>query len=91
MNEGQSHISNMGRLVEEMENKMRNTLNEIYFGKTRDIVNDLRWVFFSVYFLLCQSIVKILFQVIYLVKHPNLQLFNPEFTYFQYNIFLGFE
>jgi hypothetical protein len=25
-----------------MENKMRSTLNEIYFGKTKDIVNDLR-------------------------------------------------
>ena len=25
-----------------MENKMRNTLNELYFGKTKDIVNDLR-------------------------------------------------
>jgi capping protein beta len=27
-----------------MENKMRSTLNEIYFGKTKDIVNDLRSV-----------------------------------------------
>ncbi len=27
---------------QEMENKIRGTLNEIYFGKTRDIVNDLR-------------------------------------------------
>ena len=27
-----------------MENTMRNTLNEIYFGKTKDIVNDLRFV-----------------------------------------------
>lgn len=26
-----------------MENKIRSTLNEIYFGKTRDIVNDLRF------------------------------------------------
>ncbi|CAK8686854.1 F-actin-capping protein subunit beta-like [Clavelina lepadiformis] len=42
LNEGNSHISNIGRMVEEMENKMRHTLNEIYFGKTRDIVNDLR-------------------------------------------------
>jgi capping protein beta len=25
-----------------MENKIRNTLNEIYFGKTKDIVNGLR-------------------------------------------------
>ena len=34
----------VGRLVEDMENKIRNTLNEIYFGKTRDIVNGLRSV-----------------------------------------------
>lgn len=30
--------------IQEVENKMRNTLNEIYFGKTRDIVNSLRSV-----------------------------------------------
>ena len=34
----------IGRLVEDMENKIRLTLNEIYFGKTRDIVNGLRSV-----------------------------------------------
>lgn len=28
--------------LKEMENKMRNTLNDIYFGKTKDIVNSLR-------------------------------------------------
>merc|ERR1712176_923984 len=38
------HIVNIGRLVEDMENKIRNTLNEIYFGKTKDIVNGLRSV-----------------------------------------------
>ena len=27
-----------------MENKIRSTLNEIYFGKTRDIVHGLRSV-----------------------------------------------
>ena len=27
---------------QDMENKIRQTLNEIYFGKTKDIVNDLR-------------------------------------------------
>lgn len=27
---------------QDMENKIRNTLNEIYFGKTKDIVNGLR-------------------------------------------------
>ena len=36
------HIINLGKLVEEHENKIRNTLNEIYFGKSRDIVNGLR-------------------------------------------------
>nr|XP_026689422.1 uncharacterized protein LOC100181273 isoform X1 [Ciona intestinalis] len=46
LNEGSnSHIANIGRLVEEMENKMRHTLNEIYFGKTRDIVQELRYSF----------------------------------------------
>lgn len=38
------HIANIGVMVEDMENKMRNTLNEIYFGKTKDIVNDVRSV-----------------------------------------------
>ncbi|CAH1772825.1 unnamed protein product, partial [Owenia fusiformis] len=38
------HIKNIGTMVEDMENKIRNTLNEIYFGKTRDIVNGLRSV-----------------------------------------------
>ncbi|KAG7283301.1 hypothetical protein CRUP_005043 [Coryphaenoides rupestris] len=28
--------------VQDMENKIRSTLNEIYFGKTKDIVNGLR-------------------------------------------------
>ncbi len=27
-----------------MENKIRNTLNDIYFGKTKDILNGLRSV-----------------------------------------------
>jgi capping protein beta len=36
------HIANIGRMVEDMENKIRSTLNEIYFSKTRDIVNGLR-------------------------------------------------
>ena len=33
--------------VQDMENKIRQTLNEIYFGKTRDIVNDLRYMYIS--------------------------------------------
>jgi len=37
-----SHIVNTGRMVEDMEIKMRNLLQEVYFGKTRDIVFELR-------------------------------------------------
>jgi len=44
VSEASPHIANIGRMVEDMENKIRNTLNEIYFGKTRDIVNGLRSV-----------------------------------------------
>mmetsp|Transcript_36541 Transcript_36541/g.91622 ORF Transcript_36541/g.91622 Transcript_36541/m.91622 type:complete len:274 (-) Transcript_36541:104-925(-) len=36
------HVSNIGRMVEDMELKLRTTLETIYFGKTKDIVNDLR-------------------------------------------------
>ena len=36
------HIINIGRMVEDMENKIRQTLNSIYFGKTKDILNSLR-------------------------------------------------
>ncbi|XP_063065003.1 F-actin-capping protein subunit beta-like isoform X2 [Engraulis encrasicolus] len=39
-----AHIANIGHLVEDMENKIRNSLNDIYFGKTKDIVNGLRSV-----------------------------------------------
>lgn len=39
-----AHIVNIGRMVEDMEIKMRNALQEVYFGKTKDIVNDLRSV-----------------------------------------------
>jgi len=42
VNENSPHIVNIGKMVEEIENKIRNTLNSIYFGKTKDIVNRLR-------------------------------------------------
>ncbi|XP_065166118.1 F-actin-capping protein subunit beta isoform X2 [Atheta coriaria] len=41
-NETNPHIANIGKMVENMENQIRNTLNEIYFSKTKDIVNSLR-------------------------------------------------
>lgn len=44
VSESSPHIANIGRMVEDMENKIRNVLNEIYFGKTKDIVNGLRSV-----------------------------------------------
>uniref|UniRef100_A0A1D1ZL74 F-actin-capping protein subunit beta n=1 Tax=Anthurium amnicola TaxID=1678845 RepID=A0A1D1ZL74_9ARAE len=37
-----AHIANIGRMVEDIELKMRNLLQEVYFGKTKDIVNGLR-------------------------------------------------
>jgi capping protein beta len=37
-----THVPNVGRMVEDMETKIRNLLQEVYFGKTRDIVFDLR-------------------------------------------------
>ncbi|ROT35456.1 F-actin capping protein beta subunit [Sodiomyces alkalinus F11] len=40
----ESHIINIGRLVEDMELKMRNLLQEVYFGKAKDVVGDLRSV-----------------------------------------------
>jgi len=36
------HVCNVGRLVEDMEGKMRMTLQEVYFGKAKDVVGDLR-------------------------------------------------
>ena len=37
-----SHIVNIGRTVEDMETRMRNLLQEVYFGKAKDVVGDLR-------------------------------------------------
>ncbi|RKP25593.1 F-actin-capping protein subunit beta [Syncephalis pseudoplumigaleata] len=37
-----AHIGNIGSMIEDMESKMRNALQQVYFGKTRDVINDLR-------------------------------------------------
>ncbi|GAA5883140.1 hypothetical protein JCM16303_006110 [Sporobolomyces ruberrimus] len=37
-----SHIENLGKLVEDMEIKLRNLLSEVYFSKTKDILGNLR-------------------------------------------------
>ncbi|KAF9093657.1 hypothetical protein BGX29_004308 [Mortierella sp. GBA35] len=36
------HVANVGRMIEDMEIKMRHLLKDVYFGKTKDTVNDLR-------------------------------------------------
>ncbi|KAF2723241.1 F-actin capping protein, beta subunit [Polychaeton citri CBS 116435] len=38
----QGHVANIGRMVEDMETRMRNLLQEVYFGKAKDVVGDLR-------------------------------------------------
>ncbi|KAK5107547.1 hypothetical protein LTR62_001035 [Meristemomyces frigidus] len=38
----QGHVGNIGRMMEDMETRMRNLLQEVYFGKARDVVGDLR-------------------------------------------------
>lgn len=38
----EGHLCNMGRMIEEMESKLRNSLDQVYFGKTREMVCTLR-------------------------------------------------
>jgi len=42
VNDHNPHVSNIGRMIEDMELKLRNTIEFIYFGKTKDVVNELR-------------------------------------------------
>eukprot|EP01100_Stratorugosa_tubuloviscum_P014679 TRINITY_DN79_c3_g1_i1.p1 TRINITY_DN79_c3_g1~~TRINITY_DN79_c3_g1_i1.p1 ORF type:complete len:269 (+),score=130.62 TRINITY_DN79_c3_g1_i1:136-942(+) len=37
-----SHVSNIGKMVEDMESRLRTSIDTIYFGKTKDIINELR-------------------------------------------------
>jgi capping protein beta len=37
-----SHITNIGRMIENMESKLREELYEIYFSKTREVVDSVR-------------------------------------------------
>ncbi|XP_052189503.1 probable F-actin-capping protein subunit beta [Diospyros lotus] len=36
------HLCNMGKMIEEMEAKLRNSLDQVYFGKTKEMVCTLR-------------------------------------------------
>jgi len=47
VNDANPHVYNIGRMVEDMEIKLRTTLEQIYFGKTKDIANQLRSVMAS--------------------------------------------
>jgi len=38
----EGHIVNIGTMIEEMEGKLRNSLDQVYFGKTREVVSALR-------------------------------------------------
>ncbi|KAI3465413.1 hypothetical protein Pfo_022076 [Paulownia fortunei] len=38
----EGHLCNMGRMIEEMESKLRNSLDQVYFGKTKEMVCTLR-------------------------------------------------
>jgi len=44
INDQTPHLVNIGKMVEDLECKMRSTINDVYFGKARQIVNDLRTV-----------------------------------------------
>ena len=42
LSESSPHLANIGRMVEEMENKIRSSLDQVYFGKTKQVVEELR-------------------------------------------------
>lgn len=70
-------------LFQDMENKIRSTLNEIYFGKTKDIVNGLRYDPLS-----GQTVNKTLHKKVscdmsFMWKHPKGSLYNCPGTWSQ--------
>lgn len=42
LSDTKTHISNIGRMIEDMETDMRSNMNELYILKTREVVNSLR-------------------------------------------------
>jgi len=42
VNDQQAHIANLGKMLEEMELKIRNSIEGIYIQKTREVVNGMR-------------------------------------------------
>eukprot|EP01027_Heterolobosea_sp_BB2_P023924 GEZU01035990.1.p1 GENE.GEZU01035990.1~~GEZU01035990.1.p1 ORF type:complete len:271 (-),score=103.11 GEZU01035990.1:439-1251(-) len=41
VNQVNTHIVNMGNMIQDMENKLRNALDQVYFGKTVEITSNL--------------------------------------------------
>lgn len=39
-----THLINIGKMIEDLENKIRSTLNEVYFGKTKQVVTEVRTI-----------------------------------------------
>jgi len=44
VNEAQPHLVNMGRMLEDLELKIRNGIEGIYIQKTREVINGMRLV-----------------------------------------------
>jgi len=42
VNDNSPHLVNIGQMIEDMELKMRNSMDQVYFGKNRDVINGLR-------------------------------------------------
>lgn len=42
VDEASPHLTNIGRMIEDMESDMRSNLNELYLLKTREVVNSIR-------------------------------------------------
>ena len=42
----QAHVKNIGEFVEDMETKCRLSINDIYFGKAKDVTNIVRYLYF---------------------------------------------
>lgn len=56
-----SHVVNIGSMIEDMESKLRSVLNDVYFGKTRDIIGDLRSELFFLFFSNSDSLLTVYF------------------------------
>ena len=42
VNDQNPHITNIGRMVEDAENRLRSTIDVIYFGKTKEVLSTVR-------------------------------------------------